>query len=482
MAVLRKKISPRFLAVAAVALLAIMLVPLVRGAFFTRPWADDYTYGAPVRHWLMGEPYYTSLWDALKKGTIGMYYAYQGPFVSAFFMAFSGLAGERYYFILSLILIFVLTGTLFGVCYIWVRRLLHAERCESVFFAACTTIAVIELVYSASNAFYWWVGAVHYILMHSFMLWMITLAMCGMTSNRRLTQVLTAIGIAILGFNIGGGNYVTALQSILLLLLFAGIGILGRNKRAIIVLPGILTFALAFYYNVNSPGNQVRGSEYSSMGVLEAIWGSFEATITKMPRMFDVMFIVVLLVLLPVAWNMTKRVSFSFKLPLLVTILSYCFYATGYTPFLFATGGIGVARVFNVVKIDFQLLFIFNLFYWSGWVNHRFAEGKGIAHTWSYYMALCVAAVCIFVWSPNQAGSYSSYGAYYYIHSGELGNMYNQYKERLEILESDQKDIVFEPYRYKPWLFYIEDMSSDPGYWINTAVCSWYGKNTIIVQ
>lgn len=482
MTYLKKKLSTRVMAVASVVLLMIMLVPLVRGAFFTKPWADDYTYGGPVRLWLMGEPYYKSLWDALIKSTTEMYYAYQGPFVSAFLMSFAGLAGEKYYFILSLILIFILTATLLGVCYIWVRRLLHARRSESIFFSACATVAIIELVYSASNAFYWWVGAVHYIFMHSAMLWMITLAMCGLTSVRRWEQVLDAVGIAILGFLIGGGNYVSALQSILLLLLFLGLAVLARNKRAVILLPGILTFANAFYYNVNSPGNQVRGGSYSSSGVIEAILGSFKATITKMPRMFDIIFIVVLLVLLPVAWNMTKRVSFRFPLPVLVTVLSYCFYATGYTPFLYATGGIGVARLFNAVKITFQLLLIFNLFYWAGWANHKFKTEKVFSHYWSYYIVLCIAAVCIFVWSPNQAGNYSSYGAYYYIHTGELGNMYNQYLDRLKVLQGEEEDIVFEEYRYKPWLFYIEDLGSDPEYWINKAARSWYDKSSIIVK
>lgn len=482
MTYLRKKVSSRLLALGAVLLLAVMLVPLVRGAFFTKPWADDYTYGLPVRFWLMGEAYYKSLWDALIKGTIEMYYAYQGPFVSAFLMSFAGLAGEKYYFILSLILIFILTGTLLGVCYIWVRRLFHAERSESIFFSACVTVAIIELVYSASNAFYWWVGAVHYIFMHSAMLWMITFAMCGLTSRKIWEQILNAIGIAVLGFLIGGGNYVSALQSILLLLLFVGLALLARNKRVWLLIPGILTFAVAFYYNANSPGNQVRGESYSSSGVMEAIIGSFKASVTKMPRMFDVMFIVILLVLLPVAWNMTKRVSFRFPLPALVTVLSYCFYATGYTPFIYATGGIGVARLFNAVKITFQLLVILNLFYWAGWANHKFKIDKLFSHYWSYYIGLCIAAICIFIWSPNQAGNYSSYGAYYYIHTGEVGNMYNQYLERLEILKGEEKDIVFEEYRYKPWLFYIEDLGSDSEYWINTAARSWYNKDSIIVK
>ena len=60
--------------------------------------------------------------------------------------------------------------------------------------------------------------------------------------------------------------------------------------------------------------------------------------------------------------------------------------------------------------------------------------------------------------------------------------MYNQYLERLEVLKGEEKDIVFEEYRYKPWLFYIEDLGSDSEYWINTAARSWYNKDSIIVK
>lgn len=38
----------------------------------------------------------------------------------------------------------------------------------------------------------------------------------------------------------------------------------------------------------------------------------------------------------------------------------------------------------------------------------------------------------IFKASPNQAGHYSSYGAYYYVHTGEAYNFHQEYLERIE--------------------------------------------------
>ena len=90
--------------------------------------------------------------------------------------------------------------------------------------------------------------------------------------------------------------------------------------------------------------------------------------------------------------------------------------------------------------------------------------------------------LCIFAVAPNQAGCYSSYGAYYYIHTGEAYNFHQQYKERVEILKSDVDDVVFEPYRFKPWLLCISDLSENPDNEANWAVAVWYGKNSVKVD
>ena len=64
--------------------------------------------------------------------------------------------------------------------------------------------------------------------------------------------------------------------------------------------------------------------------------------------------------------------------------------------------------------------------------------------------------IMIFQVSPNQAGHYSAYGAYYYVHTGEAYNFHQEYLERVEKLLGDEDDVQLQPYHYKPWFLCME--------------------------
>ena len=70
----------------------------------------------------------------------------------------------------------------------------------------------------------------------------------------------------------------------------------------------------------------------------------------------------------------------------------------------------------------------------------------------------------IFQVSPNQAGHYSAYGAYYYVHTGEAYNFHQEYLERVEKLLGDEDDVQLQPYHYKPWFLCMGDLYASGGY------------------
>ena len=88
----------------------------------------------------------------------------------------------------------------------------------------------------------------------------------------------------------------------------------------------------------------------------------------------------------------------------------------------------------------------------------------------------------IFLQSPNQAGNYSSFGAYYYVHTGEAYNFYQEYLERVEILKSSEMNVVLEPYHYRPWLLCMGDLSDDPNNEANRSLANWYGKASVVAE
>lgn len=194
-----------------------------------------------------------------------------------------------------------------------------------------------------------------------------------------------------------------------------------------------------------------------------------------------------LVLLVPIIWLALEKSQFSFRFPGILLAWSFCLYATGFTPSLYSLGHGGLGRALNVVKITYQILLLLNEIYWMGWMR-RVLERRGsrLLHMkgapWWYYGGIFFSMLVIFALSPNQAGSVSSYGAYYYVHTGEAYNFYQEYLARVEILKSDEMDVVLEPYRFKPWFLCMGDLSDNPDSEVNRAVAGWYGKNTVIVR
>lgn len=164
--------------------------------------------------------------------------------------------------------------------------------------------------------------------------------------------------------------------------------------------------------------------------------------------------LMVMLLLVPMIWQAVKSTDYRFRYPGIVLALSFCLYATGYTPSLYSLGHAGLSRTLNAVKITYLLLLFLNEIYWIGWLRQllekraeqttgqltiqKWAIRNGAA-AWWFYVLIGVACLVIFRASSNQAGHYSSYGAYYYVHTGEAYNFHQEYLERVAILSGPEK-------------------------------------------
>ncbi|MCD8130592.1 MAG: DUF6056 family protein [Lachnospiraceae bacterium] len=66
------------------------------------------------------------------------------------------------------------------------------------------------------------------------------------------------------------------------------------------------------------------------------------------------------------------------------------------------------------------------------------------------------------------------------LYTGEAQIYYEEYLERLEILEDDTiSDAVLEPFSYYPYVLFFEDIKEDPDHWANKAYATYYGKNSV---
>ncbi len=479
--VIRAKIKEKYLAVLAVLGLVLLLVPLLRLACYAVPWYDDYNFMGRARGFSIqsGKGYFYGALQTMRQE----WYAWQGTYATTFLTALNPcLYGEEYqkFGIMGVILVFTLSMLVFGN--VVLGNFLKAEKSSKWLMSSVVAASCIGLIYTAQQGLYWYNAAVHYTLMAGIMFLMLASVVKILYCEKTFLKVLFMLLAMVLGIICGGSNYVTILQGLLLLLTILSLSIFFRRKNwQFLILPTI-TFAIAFWINVSAPGNSKRGASYQGDGAIQAILNSFIAAGKYFWELTGPMMLVCMLLLVPVIVNIVKKSDYAFKLPGLVTLYSICLYATGFTSSRYAMGTDGLSRTWVTIKYTLQILLYLNEIYWAGWiVKKRESKGKDseAAHYILHYIAMACLILGVFYLSPNQAGWYSPYGAYYYVHTGEAYNFYHEYLDRVEILKSDEMDIVFEPYRFKPWLLCLNDLSENPDAEENCALANWYGKNTV---
>lgn len=138
-----------------------------------------------------------------------------------------------------------------------------------------------------------------------------------------------------------------------------------------------------------------------------------------------------------------------------------------------------------------MLLFL-NEIYWCGWLKQILEKrtdksaqklsARNGAAVWWFYALIGVACLVIFRASPNQAGHYSSYGAYYYVHTGEAYNFHQEYLERVAILSGPEKDVQLPAYQFRPWFLCMGEISEDADNEANRSLAMWYHKDSVTLK
>lgn len=477
--------GPMVYTCAAVLALMALLLPLIRLTEYAVPWYDDYVYGRFAKDAMLES---RTLLNALK-GTWECirisWHAWQGTYSSIFFMTLMpGIWGEEYYHFGPVFLILFITVCVGAMVYTLLRTVLKTDWQHALGIAAVSAALAVVMIHTAQEGFYWYNGGIHYVGMHGFCMLMLSCAVQVLCAGGWKRKYVFAVLTMMLAFLTAGGNLVTSLQGLLVLLSIVALGLWKKRGQVYCLLPAAAAYIGGFYLNVAAPGNDKRAKSFEGWGLspLEAIFTSFKEAAECSREFTGWMTLLFLALMLPLVWHMVKRVDYGFKLPGLVTAWSVCLYATGFTPSLFSLGHAGLDRTLNAVKLTWQMLLVLNLIYWCGWFVKRREQIKGQMCRWWYYGLVAAAALVVFDAEPNQAGSFSSYGAYYYISTGEAYNFYQEYLNRVELLKSDREPVVLEPYVWRPWFLCMGDLSDNPEDESNMAFAAWYDKETVICQ
>lgn len=487
--IVKIKISEKLFAFFAVTALIIGLIPLMRLSFYACPFYDDYAYGLYVMRAYKAGLGLKGMLEGLIYNVRTTWYAWQGTYGSGIVMNIMPAAfGEEYYFLGSWENIICLTLGIMVFVWYSLKVFVKASTANCISVASLVSLFLLELVVTAHQAYYWFDGAIHYSFMYGIMLLYFASCLAIIYTKSTVSLSLMILISMILAFFTAGANYVATLQGCLVSVLFLIIPVVKKSKRIYALIPANIVYAIGMYYNVMAPGNAHREAFYDRCTPIESVLLSFKAAFIWFPKFTGFITIAVILILVPVLWNIVINSEIKYRLPGVVSILSFCLYATGFTPSYYGMGFWGVERTMNDVKFTFQILLIMNVLYWLGWISGKLKERgrdiKPFGHLISYYAGCLVLVAVIFITSNNQAGSFASYGAYYYVHTGEAACYRQEYLNTLKIIEeSDKGDVVVPAHVYRPWLLCEKDeLSDDPEAEQNVFMAQYYGINSIRIE
>ncbi|MCR5255579.1 MAG: hypothetical protein K6D96_06565 [Acetatifactor sp.] len=469
--------------------LLVALLPLFRIGMYSVPWYDDYGYAKPARDFMVeyGRSFFNAVRGSLYKVKV-TWYSWQGTFSSVFLMGLSPIIwGEEWHFLGSWFLIIMLTLSSVAFTYIFMKRIIGFDFIEALTTAFFVSILMIVKIHTACHGFYWFNAGVHYVGMHSFMMIFLASIILAATVKKAYAVTIWTIICVLLAVVVSGSNFVTALQGMLFAVLFMAFVCYKYGKRAFIYIPVMAVYAFGFYKNVTAPGNDHRAAYYVdvAMGPVKSVLMSFYWAVKYLARFTDIFTVLVLIMLIPVIIRGLKNSDLKFRWPGLVFVLSFCLYATGYTPSLYGMGSPGLARTLNAVKFTYEFLLIFNEIYFIGWLkgilSKKGKEVKEFGYWWIYAGSFLITAFLVFT-DSQAVWEYSPYGAYYYIHTGEALNFQTGYLQRIDQIKSEEGDVAVGAYVFRPTFLCVEELSEDPTRGANVAMAEWYGKNSIVVK
>lgn len=464
------------------------LIPVFVLAGYNFPCADDYGYSIYTRLAWVDTHSFAQVIAAACRKVAEIWLTWQGTYSSVFLMALQpGIFGDSFYAVTPWV---ILVPYSLAALYLFrgiFEKLLGSERWLAVSAACIYLLIGVQTMVDKTQGIFWYNGSVHYMLPQAALLTLtgIVLRMAAEPECRRKWPLTAAI---LLIAYIGGGNLVTGLECGIWIAVAVLLAILGKKKelaKKFAVLFG--AWVIAFGLNAAAPGNFVRQEDFSYRpGVVRSVLQSFYYCLDFVFGEWGDWTVLALIAL--AAPFVVKAVhsykgSFRFPYPLLVLVLSFCILSSMFTPSIYASGGPGAGRIYNIIYLTFLLLVIVNMIYLYGWFVKKCEVRKAVGERddGTYRVSVLIGiAFCAALFAAASPDQFTSVSALKCIVSGEAKAWRQEEAERMEILLDDTvKDAEIKEFSVKPYLLFYEDIEPEPRNWKNLRMSSYFRKDSI---
>lgn len=490
----------------------LLILPLYQISRYDIPSADDYSTAVTnLQYASLSEGFFPWIRGCFER-TIEAYNGWQGTFSTYFFCASLNPAGqyENYYFLVPVTLLSLFHLSMFWMLYVALYKVLNIRRSIVIMVYVIVSTLCVQMMPSVSEGFYWASGAIMYTGFFSIAMLAIAEQLLIFRLKKSWRLPLRIMGLALLTFIIGGGNYPTAIAMLIVLAYAAGYCSL-YNRRALlrVALP-LMTCAIGLILSFVAPGNTARmeTENVAYQGTISStLHIGFMLGFQWIRQWCTMPLLVALFMLVPITGYGMRHITHRFPLPLLWCILSLAGYCAILMPSAYSYGWIGPDRYMNIVYFGFVLMICSDVFYIIGWFMNKFhqncsnfgLEYKDICKSMFFpikknivFIAIWFAIIIKILLSqnfyfdskiPSVRERYVSEQAYIDLREGRAWNYYQQYLNRMDVLLNNEvSDAVFKPYEDVPITLYFDDITEDPWDWRNQSMSSYFEKASVTLM
>lgn len=350
-------------------------------------------------------------------------------------------------------------------------KCLKLERRIYYVLTAFYCLLVLQCIPTKASAFYWFNGAVNYILPHSLLLCLMVFTLRMYRGERSWYNYL---GAGITGICIGGGNLVTAVGCLVIFIeIYFLITLFGKWKGKLSMLfPGLI-FLSGFILNVTAPGNSRRIANFEREGLGECFIEAFMLAIKYMlgEWMHWSLFLFVALVV-PVLWIIASRIKISFRYPLLILFMGWGNIAGMFFAPLYATGHTASGRYHNVMYMTWILWLLIDITYIFGWIRQRYQIQQIILKHARYYgIVLALGIIYLIPGVVAEPEFYTASFSCKTILSGEAARYAKIYEKNIEIMKTASgKEVT------------LYELENEPPLFTNSNIEVWYSGMRFFYQ
>lgn len=515
------------------------LIPVLVIGKYDYPSADDFSMGLGTRLVYEATGSLFAVAGKILSETARYYRTWIGYFTSCLFTTVSPATfGEAWYALTPAVILLALHVGVVVFFYALMEKALGMNRYDRRCMTVLTLFLMVQRMPEGSlrvEAFYWYSGAGNYTLTFSAGLLYLAFYVLSVCGVRRKNRSLFLVLACIMGFLAGGGNYLSALSFAVVSVLFAVFLVNMKNRQgenSRMGMPGksglsdrsgggcrigrllpAAFYLCGFAVSCLSPGNRIRGGEAEGYGALKSILLSLYYTLSYPLNQWMNWAVLLILALAGVIfWMGFAEIEFSgasakaggaaasetgsgaqavqlrFEAPFPAAVLAYGIVSCVVTPALYAQGNMDAGRIQSTFWLHAVLVLLLLEWYLVGGLYRRFSKEQNVS------AAPClrngaggfVRAILLFflVFSllavKGNPDFYTGTSAVSELLDGSAAQYGRENEERLRILKNPgEQDAVLPRYSVQPNLLYFEDVSEDPGDWINQKMSEYYGKNSI---